>query len=506
MDTINILADESIGTINPNIYGHFAEHIGGVIYDGIWVGPDSLIENIHGFRKGIIDALEEIRPPVIRWPGGCFAETYDWRDGIGPVTDRPTTANWWHQHDGRYETNAVGTHEFAAFCRIVGAEPYFAANITSTTPLEIRNWIEYCTFPRRATSLARLREKNGDPDPLDIKYWGIGNENWGGGGNMTPEDYATEFRKYVTVGSNAGGPGRCYIACGPNGNDTDWTVRFFKKMADRISDLPKVFQGYAAHYYCGTTGHALEFTRDEWYQLLSRGMLMERLVVQQRATMDTYDPDRNIGLVVDEWGCWHPDGSGPSKGENLFEQQSTMRDAMVAAITLNIFNNHCDKVVMANVAQLVNNLHSLFLSRGDCLVRTPNFDVFAIYKEHQGGRAIRTIADCETIPFVDGDGHETEVPAISQSASIKDGKLTLTLANLRFDAPAEIRINVYPSSRMNGPGKKAVLQAEDPHDYNTFEAPDRVRAVRSDIEAGTTLPVVDMPAASIVTLELPVGG
>ena len=503
MNTVEIITNETIGTINPNIYGHFAEHIGGVIYDGIWVGRDSPVENVRGFRKAIVDDLRRLGAPVIRWPGGCFAETYDWRDGIGPVDRRPTTVNWWYGADGRLESNAVGTHEFADFCRMVGAEPYFAANATSTSPLEIRNWIEYCTFPSESTSLAGLRAQHGDTEPFDVTYWGIGNENWGGGGNMTPEDYAGIFRRYTTVASNAGGRDRQYIACGPSGNDLDWTIRFFEKMRDRIEDLPAFFQGFAAHYYCGTAGSALQFDTDQWYQLLAKAALMERLVVQQRSAMDVHDPERAIGLIIDEWGCWHPDGSGPSRGGNLFEQQSTMRDAIVAALTLNIFNNHCDKVVMTNIAQLVNNLHSLFLAAGDRCLRTPNYDVYHMFKGHQGAAAVRTLCDAEEIEYTDENGNSAEVPSLSCSASLRGRALTITFANLRYGDSAQVRLGLHGGAAFGDSAKMAVLQAADPHDHNTFEAPDRVRAVWSEVPESPRSPI-ELPPASVVMVEVPV--
>src|SRR5659263_198005 len=199
MNKIDVLYPEKIGTINPNIYGHFTEHIGGVIYDGIWVGEDSEIPNIKGFRKELVEMFRKINPPVVRWPGGCFAETYDWRDGIGNRDDRPTRVNWWYTDDQRLETNQVGTHEFMDFCRLVDAEPYFAANATTVTPLHIRDWIEYCNFPQGSTTLAKEREQNGSSEPFEVKYWGLGNESWGGGGNMTPQDYCTVYRRLSKI-------------------------------------------------------------------------------------------------------------------------------------------------------------------------------------------------------------------------------------------------------------------------------------------------------------------
>jgi len=502
MDRITIVADEPIATINPNIYGHFAEHIGGVIYDGIWVGLDSETPHVDGFRQGIVDAMKRIKAPVVRYPGGCFAETYNWRDGIGPSEERPVTTNWWYRNDGRLESNQVGTAEFVRFCRLIGAEPYLAANITSTTPLEIRNWIDYCNMPARTSSLARLRESHGDSEPFDVTFWGIGNENWGGGGSMTPEDYAGEYRRYATLAANLPGE-KMLVACGPAGNDVDWTRRFFEKMSDRLRHPSRLMQGYGAHYYCGTAGSALEFDENQWYQLLWQAAQIERLVVQQRATMDAFDPERRIGLIIDEWGCWHPEGSGPSGGDNLFEQQSTMRDALVAALTLNVFNNHCDKVVMGNIAQLVNNLHSLFLSQGKTLIMTPNFHVFDMYKGHQGSQAVRTLVDTEAVEFENrGRNRKDAIDGISCAASINGNLLMVTAANLRYSEPAEVEITVHGLSTDRAT-RKATLRGDIPQAHNTFDKPNAAAAVWENGSSADLSAHMMLPAASVTLFEIP---
>lgn len=502
MEQITVIVDEKIAVINPNIYGHFTEHIGGVIYDGIWVGPDSKVPNIDGFRLGIIEAMKHIKAPVIRYPGGCFAETYNWRDGIGPVEQRPVTTNWWYNHDSRLEANRVGTAEFMKFCNLIGAEPYMAANITSTTALEVRNWVDYCNMPADSTSLAQLRGQHGNTEPFGIRYWGIGNENWGGGGNMIPEDYAGEYRRYATAVNSL--PGSKYlVACGPNGNDTDWTQRFFRKISDRIPNPSRILQGYSAHFYCGSAGTVLGFDKDEWYQLLSQASGMEPLITQQRAIMDSYDPKRRIGLIIDEWGCWHPDGSGPSAGKNLFEQQVTMRDAIVSAITLNIFNNHSDKVVMGNVAQLVNNLHALFLSSEDNLIQTPNYHVFDMFKGHQGNTAVRSLVETDEVEFDNKHrNRKDQIATLSCSTSVSEKTLTLTLANLRYDDACDIRIQLRGATA-GGLSKKAELRADDPHSHNTFEAPDTVEIDWSEVELVGDSFNIDLNAASVVMLEIP---
>lgn len=499
MNKINVILPEQIGKINPNIYGHFVEHLGGVIYDGIWVGEQSSIPNIKGFRKALIDLLKKINAPVIRWPGGCFAESYNWRDGIGPKSGRPKTVGWWYNNESRLESNEVGTHEFMDFCRLVGAEPYFAANAATTTPLEIRNWVEYCNFPENSTSLAELRAKNGSPQPFKVKYWGIGNENWGYGGCMTPEDYCAAYRKYSITACSADKKLYC-IACGPNSNDLDWTRRFFEKLKDvTIPEFIKIY-GYSAHYYCGTTGHALIFDENQWYELLLKACFMEEMIVQQRALMDSYDPKREIGLVIDEWGCWHPEGSGPSKGAYFLEQQSTMRDALVAAITLNIFNNHCDKVIMANVAQLVNNLHSLFLAAGENLIVTPNYHVFDMFKGHQDGIALRSIIETDKITFTQGM-EEKQIGKISCSSSLKGNKLTVTIVNSHYSEEAEVELKLF-ENQLFRISRQVVLKAPDPHMFNSFEEPGNVKPLNIAIDLTGKDFKITVPAASVMLLEI----
>ena len=489
MRKLYLMFPEKIGTIAPELYGHFTEHIGGVIYDGIWVGKDSPVENIHGFRKFIIDKMKEINAPVIRWPGGCYAETYDWRDGIG--SNRPKRPNWWTSWDGRYEINEVGTHEFIDFCDAVGAKPYFAANITSTTPLHIRGWMDYCNSPKGSTSYAEERAANGHPDPFSVYYWGIGNENWGGGGNMDPAVYAAEYRRYSALLDNLPGS-KCLIACGPNADDYRWTERFLQAMADS----EKRMHGFSLHYYCGSAGDPVAFSRDEWYQQLAQALRMEEILTRHWNIIKGWGMEDHARLVIDEWGCWHPDGSGPSKGQNLFEQQSTMRDAMVAALTLNIFNNHCDKIQMANVAQLVNNLHALFLSAGENCITTPTYHIFHMFREHQGGEAIRTAVETQTAEFRNKDGNSAGIPDLSVSASHKDGVATITIANLSEENEISLLLeavgeSVWPEADMS------ILCDQDLHAHNTFEQPNRVSEKTQKIDLSHPITV---PKAGVLSI------
>ena len=477
MKEVHLMYSQAKGKIAPEIYGHFTEHIGGVVYDGIWVGKDSHIPNINGFRKEIIDKLRAINAPVIRWPGGCFAETYDWRDGIGKK--RPVRISWWTKWDGRYEANEVGTHEFMDFCEAVGASAYFAANLTSVSALHIRDWMDYCLSPQGATTLALEREENGHPQPFNIPFWGVGNENWGGGGNMTPEYYANEYRRYVTVMENAA-PKVAFFACGANGTDFYWT----QKVAENIGHVRA--DGYAMHFYCGSAGDCVDFTPEEWTKQLLQASQMEDIIKENWRIICANHMQQKLKLVIDEWGCWHPDGSGPSRGKNLFEQQSTMRDAMVTALTLNIFNNNCEKIKMANVAQLVNNLHALFLARGDDCITTPTYHVFDMYREHQGAQAI-------AVTVTDNDTFEK---SISVSASVKDGKTLVTIGNLSCVEDAQLLLSGVGAD-IPERAEAVLLYHEDMHAHNTFDDPQKVVPTHMDLDL--TKPIV-IPKAAILAI------
>lgn len=491
MEKLYLMFPEELGVIAPEIYGHFAEHIGGVIYDGIWVGKDSPIPNERGFRRFLLEKLKEIHPPVLRWPGGCYAETYDWRDGIGP--ERPVRPNWWTNWDGRYETNEVGTHEFMDFCELLGTKPYLAANLTSVSPLQIRAWMDYCNSPEGTTSLAAERAENGHPAPFGVRYWGIGNENWGGGGNMTPQHYADEYRRFSALAANMQGE-KVLIACGPNAGDYSWTRGFMEVMANS----EKHMDGFSLHYYYSFAGDPVNFTQDEWYQQLAQAMRMEELIKRHWSIIRAYEMEAHAKLVIDEWGCWHPDGSGPSKGRNLFEQQSTMRDALVSALTLNIFNNHCEKILMANVAQLVNNLHALFLSGGEHCIVTPTYHVFDLYQGHQGGTAIRTAVKKHKIPFQGKKGPEELPENLSVSASWQGDILTVTAANL--SAEEDVRFLLEPVGRtLDSTAEVKILAEEDYHAHNTFEEPERVMPRTEEVRLDQGISV---PRAGVVRIQV----
>lgn len=504
---IEILPDEPIGTIAPEIYGHFTEHIGGVVYDGIWVGEDSPIPNIGGIRRSLVDHMRRLKPPVVRWPGGCFADSYNWRDGIGPRAQRPRRTNFWivdkglrNAPDGpqKYEPNSFGTNEFAHFCRLIGAQPYLAANLRSATSRDFYEWVEYCNAPAGRTTLSDQRAAAGDPEPFGVRYWGVGNESWGCGGNFTPEEYAAEFRRFTAWVPDYGLP-LSFIGSGPSGDDADWTRRFFARLAERDKGLLGLLYGWGMHYYCGTAGkgQAVDFTEDDWYELLEKAVRMEPIILKNWAAMGEIDPAHKVRLVVDEWGAWHRAGTEVDP-TYLFGQTSTMRDALIAALTLDIFNRHADKVAMANVAQLVNNLHSLFLARGDKFAATPNFHVFEMYAAHQGGRSLRTIFTAAAVGA--RAGREASLPGLAGSASLKDKELILTVVNAHAREPREAEIAVRGATIKSG--RLRVLRSDDIHGRNTLEAPRAVEPMESALPGGGRTIGHRFPAASVTKLSL----
>jgi alpha-N-arabinofuranosidase len=483
---------DPIGTINPNLYGHFAEHLGRCIYDGIWVGEDSSIPNMGGFRSDLVMALRRLKPPVIRWPGGCFADDYHWTDGIGPQSERPRRINI---HWGEViEANAVGTQEFVRFCRLVGAAPYICGNVGSGTVRELRDWVEYCNFPGDS-SWARRRAADGSPEPLDVTYWGVGNENWGCGGHFSPEDYCAEFRRYASFVRSFGKP-LCVIACGPPSNDIEWTNRFFRKLRKDYWDFRNI-HGFAAHYYCGSAGTATEYSIDQWYQLIARGLEMEPLVVQHRTAMDAFDPQRRIGLIVDEWGAWHP--VEPGTNPRFLYQQNTLRDALVAATTLDIFNRHADKVVMANIAQTVNVLQAMILTEGERMLITPTGHVYEMYAPHQGGQAVRTLVETESVAWQHGE-QQGSLPVVAGSASLKDKTLFVTLTNCHATEAAEVPVSLLGGAAARA--CRATVLTGEIHSHNTFDRPEAIQpAVRAAQATGARF-TVELPAAAVVALTI----
>ena len=413
--------------INKNIYGHFSEHLGRCIYGGLFVGENSEIPNVKGMRTDVVEALKNIKLPVLRWPGGCFADEYHWEDGIGPQENRKrmVNTNW----GGVVEDNSFGTHEFLELCEQLGCDPYINANVGSGTVREMAEWVEYLNSEGDST-VVKKRWANGRKDPWGVKFWGVGNESWGCGGNMRPEYYADEFRRYNTYCRNYGKNKLYRIACGPSEADLNWTENLMKIAGNHCDAI-------TMHYYTLPTGNwsdkgsATDFDQEAYYETLRRTWRMDKIIQLNLDVMDKYDPKHRVGLIVDEWGTWYNVEPGTNPG--FLYQQNTMRDAMVAAINLNIFNSHADRVVMANLAQTVNVLQAVVLTDGDQMVLTPTYHVFDLYKNHQDATLVPVTVACDVVEGVQ---------QLTASASVKDDVLTLTAANIAADKAEKVVLDI----------------------------------------------------------------
>jgi len=487
---VEILIGEEIGTISRDIYGHFAEHLGGVVYDGIWVGENSKVPNTGGIRTALVEAMKRIKAPVIRWPGGCFADSYDWRDGTGPRGRRPRRTNFWadapewpkNAPDGpwKFETNQFGTNEFLRFCQLSGSEGYLAANVRGLGAQEFYEWIEYCNSPAGSTTGAERRASGETPsrDPFRVRFWGVGNESWGCGGNFTPEEYAAEYRRFTAAVPRYGVDLK-FIASGANVDDTNWTRGFFSKTVEKNRGLFNGIYGWGLHHYAwnlglgktndwfGAKGDALSFDPAQYYELLREADRMESLINQHWTIMGEYDRQRRVKLVVDEWGAWYKPGS-EAHPSHLLGQQSTMRDAVLAGLTLDTFNRHADKVAMANVAQLINCLHSLFLAHEDRFMLTPTFHVFEMFMPHMGSTAVRAVFSAPEVQYTRVD-KPAEFWGLSGSASVNGKQLTLTVTNPHLSEPREAEIAIRGARASSAQAQ--VLTARDVHAHNTFENP-----------------------------------
>ncbi len=488
------------GTIAPEIYGHYSEHLGRCIYEGLYVGENSDIPNVNGMRTDVVEALKELQVPVLRWPGGCFADEYHWKDGIGPKENRKKMINthW----GGVVEDNSFGTHEFMELCRQIGCKTYVNGNLGSGTVQEMSEWVEYMTF-NGVSPMADERKANGHEEPWRVDYFGVGNENWGCGGNMTPEFYGNEYRRYQTYVRDYGqNPPIKKIACGANVDDYHWTEGVLKTAFDHTEER---FHGFmdllSLHYYTipytfEAKGSATEFTEEEWYRTLNKALYMDALVRGHSAIMDQYDPEKKIGLSVDEWGTWFDVEPGTNPG--FLYQQNTIRDALVAGVTLNIFNKHCDRVKLACIAQMVNVLQSVILTDGEKMLKTPTYHVMHMYRHHQGAELLASELSGEG---TDGTA-EFPVPRVTESVSEKDGIITITLNNLSATDDEELEI------RFADPEAKELVEAlivcgADTHDYNSFEEPEKVceKPFEGICAEGSAFRV-KLPAASVVSIRV----
>lgn len=488
---MTIHVKEGKHTISRHIYGHFAEHLGRCIYEGIWVGEESPIPNIEGYRKDVLEALREMRIPVLRWPGGCFADEYHWMDGIGPKAQRKQMINthW----GGVVENNHFGTHEFLRLCELLECEPYICGNVGSGTVREMQEWVEYMTFDGESP-MANLRRANGQENPWRLKYFGVGNENWGCGGSMRPEYYADEYRRYQTYVRNFGGNRIYKIACGASDFNDSWTEVLMRE-AGRYMD------GLSLHYYTipgpswQQKGSALKFTAEEWYGTLSKTLKMDEIIKKHSAIMDTYDPEKRVGLIVDEWGTWYDVEPGTNPG--FLYQQNSLRDALVAGINLNIFNQHSERVHMANIAQTVNVLQAVVLTEGEQMLRTPTYHVFEMYKVHQDAVMLPVELDSESI--VQGD---MELPRLSVSASRdQDGRIHLSLCNLHLEDTASLRCILEGVKLRSAAGR--ILTDTAMNANNTFDQPNRLSpAAFTDFTLLGEEISLKVPAKSVLVLSL----
>lgn len=490
-----IEANHEKATIDKNIYGHFAEHLGRCIYDGIWVGRDSTIANVNGIRRDVIDALKKIRPPVLRWPGGCFAEEYHWRDGIGPAESRKKRINtYW---GGVVDTNTFGTHEFFELCELIGAEPYICGNVSTGTPAEMQEWLEYVNCSE-VTELSELRRKNGHDLPFNLKYFGVGNENWGCGGRMRAEYYADVYRRYQNHAKSYGTEPLFKIACGPKNDDYHWTEVMMREAADYLD-------GLALHYYTRffssgeskteRRGSATKFEEDEWFLALKKAWFTDELIRKHSAIMDRYDKEKRVALVVDEWGTWFE--VEPGTNPHFLYQQNTMRDALVAGVSLNVFNNHAERVRMANIAQTVNVLQAMILTQGEQVLLTPSYHVFAMYAVHQGARLLESRLECAD--YIHGS---EAMPALSSSVSRdSDGQINLSLCNTNPHKEVSLLCEVVDGRFEKIVG--SILKGSAMNAHNSFDSPNRVHPTRFEgFERTRDGFEVQLPPMSVAAIRL----
>ena len=488
--TVSVKNDQDAPVIHRNIYGHFAEHLGRCIYGGLYVGEDSEIPNIDGVRTDLIEALKDLQIPILRWPGGCFADTYHWMDGIGPLEDRPTIVNqWW---GGTTEDNSFGTHNFLNLCEELGAEPYLAANIGSGTVKEFADWIQYVNHDG-TSPMADLRKENGREKPWAVKYWGVGNEMWGCGGNMTPEYYANLYRQYATFMTSWDNETGLYrIASGANVDDYHWTEVLMRDVPNHL------IEGVALHSYSfvewGDKGDAVDYNEAQYFSTMQTALKMEELVTKHSEIMDKYDPKGEIDLIVDEWGGWYEVQEGTNPG--FLYQQNTMRDAMIAGVSLNIFNNHSKRVKMANLAQTVNVLQAVALTDGAKMLLTPTYHVMEMYKVHQDAQLLPVEFDSPEYTF-EGES----LPAVSVSAS-KDSTGVVHISAVNIDSEKENEVEFDLSGFDIDDFNAEILVSEELQDHNTFDEPKKITPSEfKDFKFKKGTLKMTLPPFSVVVLE-----
>lgn len=492
-NNIVLQPDLAKDTISPLIYGQFAEHLGRCVYGGLYVGDTSHIPNRDGIRLDVIQALKDLKVPILRWPGGCFADNYHWKDAVGPKEKRPNVLNtsW----GDLIENNAFGTHEFLELCQLIGAEPYLAGNVGSGTVKELQDWVQYVNTPESKGPMAKWRKENGKKDAWNVKYWGVGNEAWGCGGNMIPEYYANLYKQYATFMTDYDNSKKLFrIASGANNDDFHWTEVLMR-------DLPqKMVEGIALHHYAvidwGKKGSATNFSEADYFKTMHEALLMDSLIHVHETIMDKYDKDKKVALVVDEWGGWYEPEPNMDKASILY-QQNTMRDAMIAGVTLNIFQNHCDRVRIANLAQIVNVLQAVILTKGDKIIKTPTYYVMQLFNVHQGAIMI---------PLkINGDSYKLDgkqLPAISASASRNaEGAVHISLVNIDSKANREVTLDLadIKSSKITA----QILRSAHLQDYNSFEQPELIHPQSfSQFSKTKNQLKISLPPFSVIVLNL----
>ncbi|MDC3417348.1 alpha-N-arabinofuranosidase [Aquibacillus salsiterrae] len=495
-------------TISRHIYGHFAEHLGRCIYEGIWVGEDSSIPNTRGIRNDIVIALRNLNIPNLRWPGGCFADEYHWKDGIGPREQRPTivNTNW-----GKVtENNHFGTHEFMDLCEQLDTEPYICGNVGSGTVQEMQEWVEYLTF-NGESPMAKLRRENGREKPWELKYFGIGNENWGCGGKMRVEHYADKYRNYQTYVKDLSGNEIYKIACGPQEADYHWMEVMMREGMDRTEPVQDAIieniwdyhrpemNGISLHYYTRNRtnyGSATKFNEELWFDYMKRTMKIEGIIKNHAEIMDKYDPEKTVGLIIDEWGTWF--GVEPGTNPGFLYQQNTLRDALIAGINLNIFNNHCDRIHMANIAQVINVLQAMILTEGEKMILTPSYHVFEMYKVHQGATLLPIYVSSPFYCY----GKE-RLPRLNVSASQDEtGKIHISLCNIDPNCTEETKIELE-GLNLNSFIEGRILTATAMNEHNTFDEPEKIKPTAfGNYELGEGFLKISLPSKSVVVLEI----
>lgn len=490
---IIVQADVEKSKVSKHIYGHFSEHLGRGIYEGLWVGEDSEIPNTNGIRNDVLEALRKIKVPALRWPGGCFADEYHWKDGVGPKESRKKMINthW----GGVIEDNSFGTHEFMMLCEMLECEPYICGNVGSGSVQEMSEWVEYITFDGESP-MANWRRENGQEEAWKLKYFGVGNESWGCGGNMRPEYYADLYRRYQTFVRNYGDNRIYKIAGGANDFDFNWTEVVMKNAHSLMDGLSLHYYTIPGDFWLGK-GSATDFTEEEWFETLKKALIMDELIRKHGAIMDKYDREKRIGMIIDEWGTWYD----PEPGTNPFflYQQNTIRDALVAAIHFNIFHKHSDRVHMANIAQMVNVLQAVILTKEEQMILTPTYHVFDMFKVNQDATLLDTVADVEEFKFGD-----ESIPSISVSATKdQEENIHINLGCLNLHDKAETVIDVRGLNLDNYDIKGTILTASEMNAHNTFDNPENVKpAAFTSYEVAEGKLHLDIPAKSVLVISL----